>query len=126
MERVRFHVNPHDRNDEDREEGIVRQVARLILGTDSGVKRQDRGYKWCLDSHNDWKMDRDLNTGEYILAWRYGGGGNLCRMLLAREWIIFRLGIDHFNEKNNFLHAMEECTRDEASFVDSQKPYEAR
>lgn len=80
-----------------KDEDIVKSVAKMILGTEE-FHEQRSGYKWMLGGTNDWWMDKDPETGEFVLAWRYGGNGNTAYMQLLYHVILWRLGLEHFNE----------------------------
>lgn len=49
---------------------FVERVAKIIYGNDT-VNVKEGGYKWMLGTGNDWWMDIDRETGDYILAHRY-------------------------------------------------------
>lgn len=62
------------------EEEVAQKVATVIGGADT-LKicppfRKESGYRWQLDATNDWWMDTDPETGEYILVYRYASGHN--------------------------------------------------
>ena len=92
MAEIRFRVYP---NYKERE--VVERVAQIVTGPTDEIFEKDSGYKWSLDSSNDWWMDKDRSTGEFILAYRYGDGGNAPLMEALRRVIIWRLGIDMLN-----------------------------
>lgn len=89
----RFKANPRWKDVQ-----VVRTVAQIVQGT-RVFFRQKSGYRWMLGRSNDWWMDKDPQTGEFILAWRYGGGGNTVHMQLLYHVILQRLLIEHFNEE---------------------------
>ncbi len=80
----------------EQEAEVVNRVARLICNNPHVFPGS--GYLWELDDSNDWKMDRGRETDEYIVAYRYGGGGNVSHMDKLRDTIVWRLGIEHYNE----------------------------
>ncbi len=92
-DRFRFKANPPWKD-----EDVVKSVAKIILGTEE-FHEQRSGYKWMLGGSNDWWMDKDQETGEFVLAWRYCGGANTVRMQLLYHVILWRLGFEHFNEE---------------------------
>ncbi len=91
--RFSFRANPRWKD-----EDVVRSVARIVMDTEE-FSEQLSGYKWMLGGSNDWWMDKDPETGEFILAWRNCGGGNTVYMQLLYHVILWRLGFDHFNEE---------------------------
>lgn len=93
--RLRFKANPLWKD-----EDVVRAIARIVQNTEEFLEQSNgSGYKWMLGGSNDWWMDKDLETGEFILAWRGCGGGNTVYMQLLYHVILWRLGIWHFNEE---------------------------
>jgi hypothetical protein len=66
---VRFKINPKDWEDEEIREYYARRVAMLVQGEDI-IYRQDTGYVWTLGSSNDWFLDIDESTQEFVLAHR--------------------------------------------------------
>ncbi|TSC61246.1 MAG: hypothetical protein G01um101448_348 [Parcubacteria group bacterium Gr01-1014_48] len=78
---------------------VVERIARLICNNPL-PHVQESGYRWALDSSNDWKMGFDPQTEEYIISYRYGGGGNIPRMEQLRSTILWRLGIEDHNSSN--------------------------
>ncbi len=93
LNRFSFKANPRWKD-----EDVVKFVAKIILGTEEFYEQRS-GYKWTLGGSNDWWMDKDPQTGEFILAWRYCGGGNTAYMQLLYHVILWRLGFEHFNEE---------------------------
>ncbi len=91
--RFKFKANPLW-TDED----VVKYVARIVMGKEE-FSEQSSGYKWMLGASNDWWMDKDPETGEFILAWRNCGGGNTAYMQLLYHVVLWRLGFEHFNEE---------------------------
>ena len=75
---------------------MIERIAHLICDIPR-VHLQEEGHKWALDDSNDWKMDFDVRTEEYIISYRYGGGGNISRMEKLRDTILWRLDIEHHN-----------------------------
>jgi hypothetical protein len=66
------------------EEDVACRLAVLVAGPSAIVTdlatgerqvpwQKTGGYKWTLEPGNDWFMDIDPQTGEYVLAYRYGG-----------------------------------------------------
>ncbi len=83
-----------------KDEDVVKCVARIVQNTEEFFEQPSgSGYKWMLGGSNNWWMDKDPETGEFILAWRYCGGGNTVFMQLLYHVILGRLGIQHFNEE---------------------------
>ena len=79
---IRFKVNPHWKKEED----IAERVAKVIGYTDCCPPfKKDSGYRWQLNANNDWWMDIDHETGEYILAYRYEAPLEAFKIVL--EWI---------------------------------------
>lgn len=95
MHKIRFKVNPRHRSEHDIL--IVQRVANIISDIPA-VKERREGYRWELDSTSDWWMDKDSKTGEFILAYRHGVGGNRKHMLRLRATILWLLRIEHYNE----------------------------
>mgnify|MGYP001583051143 CR=1 FL=1 len=94
-DKIRFKANPLFKD-----EDVVKAVARIVLNTEVfSVQPSGSGYKWMLGASNDWWMDKDPETGEFILAWRNCGGANIVYMQLLYHVILWRLGIVHFNEE---------------------------
>jgi hypothetical protein len=55
---------------------LLDRVAQVVC-TFPKVFKQEQGYDWALDNSNDWKMSRSEEDPEvFIVAYRYGGGGN--------------------------------------------------
>ena len=55
---------------------LLDRVAQVVC-TFPKVFKQEQGYDWALDNSNDWKMSRSDDDPEvFIVAYRYGGGGN--------------------------------------------------
>lgn len=94
MMEIRFNPHPTHRPEDD--EVIIQRVASIIIGN-KDIFRKESGYRWQLGSGNDWKMDRDTITGEFIISYRYGHGRKK-EMLALRMTIIWLLGFDSFNE----------------------------
>lgn len=90
-----------------KDEDVVKFVARIVQGTEKFFKQPD-GYKWMLGRSNDWWMDKDPQTGEFILIWRSGWGGNAIYMQLLYHVILQRLLIEHFNEEAKAKMSREE------------------
>ena len=65
---------------------VLTRVANLVLRTDTWFEK-DSGYRWTLGTSNNWFMDRDRKKGEFILAYRYGFGGNVPKMEALRKVI---------------------------------------
>lgn len=70
---IRFTPNPRRS-----EESIARRVAEIVIGHKAGQvclpSVKDLDYKWQLGGGNNWWMNIDEETGEYIVAYRYGIG----------------------------------------------------
>ncbi|MFC1598821.1 hypothetical protein ACFL2U_02330 [Patescibacteria group bacterium] len=102
MQEIRFKVNDHERkkakNKDEWDLEIVERVEQIVCGTGT-VMEKDSGYRWNLGETNDWKMDRDSQTGEFIVAYRYGMGPNLPNMEAVRATIIFVMGLEPFQQK---------------------------
>jgi len=90
---IRFKANPNYKD-----EDVVKFVEQIVCGTGSIFEKQG-GYRWQLGPSNDWWMDKDQQMGEFILACRYGSGGNAIYMQLLYHLIIWRLGAERFNEE---------------------------
>lgn len=93
MAEIRFKSHPNYKDKD-----VINRVAQIVTGTADGIFEKDSGYKWSLDSSNDWWMDKDPETGEFILAYRYGGGVNTPKMEALRTVIIWRLGLEGLNK----------------------------
>ena len=77
-------------------EKVVNRVARIVCGTPMVFKKEN-GYRWQLDGSNNWWMDFDENTEEFILAYRYGSGGNGVYFQNLQKVIPWLLGCQGFN-----------------------------
>lgn len=91
--KFRFKANPLWKDEE-----VVEFVARIVQGTEEFFKQPEED-RWMLGRTNDWWMRKDPETGEFILTWRYCGGGNTVYMQLLYHVILQRLLIEHFNEE---------------------------
>lgn len=94
-DKIRFKANPLYKD-----EDVVKAVARIVQNTEEFFEQPSGGgYKWVLGGSNNWWMNKDPETGEFILAWRYCGDGNTVYMQLLYHVILWRLGIVHLNEE---------------------------
>jgi hypothetical protein len=102
MQEIRFNAGNHlreqvtDKDAWDME--IVKRVEQIVCGTGT-ITEKDSGYRWNIGETNDWKMDRDPKTGEFIVAYRYGMGPNLSNMEAVRTTIIFVMALEPFNKQ---------------------------
>lgn len=85
MSEIRFKVRNWD------EDAVATRVVDVIAGHEASKIcppfKKDSGYRWQLDASNDWWMDIDRETGEYILAYRYGQEDTLKAIKIVLEWI---------------------------------------
>lgn len=91
---IRFRVWPSHKPEQD--EWLVKRIALLVNGNNE-VFIKESGYKWQLGGANDWKMDKDLETGEFIVSYRYGHGRKK-EMEALGATIIFILGLQEYNK----------------------------
>lgn len=63
---------------------LVARVAQVCC-TNPEVHTQEQGYTWALDMSNDWKMARKDDC--FVVAYRYGGGGNV-KFMEALETVL--------------------------------------
>jgi len=102
MQEIRFYAGNHLREQADDKDAwdmeVVERVEQIVCGTGQ-ITEKDTGYRWNLGITNDWKMDRDPQTGEFIVAYRYGMGPNLPNMEAVRTTIIFVMGLEPFQKK---------------------------
>jgi len=79
-------IHPHWLKTEN-EEALMRRLHAVIAGSahqDNGSFKRDTGYKWQLDSSNDWWAEvRDDNL---ILAWRYDGDKAKALVQFVKAW----------------------------------------
>ncbi len=58
----------------DKEESLMKRIARIVCDTDEGVFSKDTsfggGYKWQLNSGNDWWAE--IEDGVVKIKYRYG------------------------------------------------------
>lgn len=66
---IRFKI-PHPTTSED-DRAIIDRLASIVCWQPQ-VTERTAGYRYQLDSTNDWWADKDPETGEFILAYRYG------------------------------------------------------
>lgn len=90
---IRFRFRPGI--SEEYEMEILKAIALKITGRPN-VNLQDSGYRWSLGWGNDWWMDKDLETGEFILAFRYGENKQK-EMEALRTVLIWLLGLERYN-----------------------------
>jgi len=99
---IRFRVNNHLRDqvkDKDAwDRDVVERVEQIVEGS-GHVHEKDSGYRWTLGTTNNWWMDRDQQTCEFILAYRYANPSNYHHLEAIRQTIIFVLALQPFNEK---------------------------
>ena len=91
---IHFKVNPRHCSDKD-EEYFVNRIARIVCNNPTPFTKE-HGYKWNLDTSNDWWMDR-VGKNEYILDYRYFRDQR--QMDELRRTIIWLLSIKDFNQK---------------------------
>lgn len=77
------------------EEALMKRIADHVVGREDhfSPERQDSGYNWQLDSHNDWWAEFDLEKRQddealLVLAYRYGREEF---MEPLRAWLTWRL-----------------------------------
>lgn len=92
---IRFFSNPIYKD-----EDVVGSVAQIIIGKKDFYEQEpNHGYKWVI-AGNTWWMDKDSETGELVLAYRYGFSEEMQAKIQAlRTVILWRLGLEHFNPR---------------------------
>lgn len=91
---IRFYGHP-DWVLKGREREIAERIALIVYGEKDLWESTNRGgYRFQLGNGNDWKVDRDLRTGEWIVYYRYGTPE---KMQALRITLLFLLGIEQFN-----------------------------
>lgn len=81
----------------DTERWVLKRIAMMVVGTTEFYEQTD-GYRWMLGTTNDWWMDR-RRAGAFLLAYRYGGGGNAEFMLKLRDVIWWLFGTETASAK---------------------------
>ena len=93
MYEIWFKLGPRHKDDE----WLIGRIATIITGEDTFFVKES-GYRWVLDPGNNWFMDRDSITGEFILAYRYSGSHNKEQMDALRVTILWLLGLGKYNK----------------------------
>ena len=100
MSEIRFYGDPNWITEREAR-ALVGRVANMVTGDSSAfwVATDNReGYKYQLGTGNDWKMDRDIRTGEWILFYRYGSG-RLNEMAAVRATILWLFNLEQYNKE---------------------------
>ena len=85
MNEIRFKVHRIWKD----EEQIALRVAQVIgYSPHCPPHKKDSGYRWQLNDSNDWWMDRDPKTEEYIIAARYSSTVPMEALKTVLEWIL--------------------------------------
>lgn len=100
---IRFMPNTNARkyapNPDEWDRQIVERVCHVVAGSDP-VYEKDSGYRWQLGITNNWWMGKDLETGEFIVAYRYGNNSETQEVLRAlRIFLIWTFGFQEWNKK---------------------------
>lgn len=96
MNKIKFRLKPN--LSEGQELEYIRAIALRVVGQPEVYEnKRGSGYKWQLGASNDWWMDKDFETGEYILAYRYATESNASKMKAIRVALIWLLGLGSFN-----------------------------
>jgi hypothetical protein len=94
MSQIRFRVgHPWNRNPDI---DLIKRIARIFYFTDEFVVEKNTGSTWCLNerANNHW-MDKDPQTGEFIISHRYHFGG---KAEILRKAIIYILNQEQHNK----------------------------
>ena len=69
------------------EKVIIDRVAAIVRGTSEFVSEKKDGYKWMLDTSNDWWAEIATNDSvkELIVAYRYGHAASNQKMMAALQ-----------------------------------------
>ena len=94
MLEIRFKGRPGWYPDET--EYVVNRVAHIVCGSPL-VFQKEHGYRWQLDGSNDWWMDFDEKTQEFLLIYRYSNRVNDVYLQSLQTAIPWLLGCQDFN-----------------------------
>jgi hypothetical protein len=95
MREIKFKTYPGETGERDKQ--LAERLSRLVDVDGGGhVYEKESGYRWQLGGNNDWWMDRDSETGEIIVAYRYGEAYP-GEMEALRVTIIFLLHLQDWN-----------------------------
>lgn len=67
------------------EENLVKRIARIVCYDDSQIFQKDTGYKWQLNSGNDW-WTSGLENGEIKVCYRYGTDELMKALKVFLDW----------------------------------------
>jgi len=96
---IRFNAGSHlreqaaDKAAWDKE--LAERLEQIVQG--SGIVHEKDQNHWQLGTSNNWWLKRDIETGEFVLTYRYGCDGDP-RLLALRQAIIFILALEPFNK----------------------------
>ncbi len=69
------------------EQFVIARLAALVSDRPRVVVKET-GYRYALDEGNDWWADRDPQTGEFVLAYRYGTKERMDALKVVVDWLV--------------------------------------
>ncbi len=71
------------------DKAIIDRLASIVCWQPKVFEKPD-GYRYQLDCTNDWWADKDPETGEFVLAYRYGVKEQMDALKTVVLWLVVK------------------------------------